>query len=92
MAEVRQWDTGSLRGGWSNAVAVTTSDANAILDQNGNAVVTNALYIGVSGDVKVLMESGQTVTFKSAPVGFLNVRVTQVFSTGTAATNIVAVW
>lgn len=50
--------------------------------------VSRALYIGVSGDLAVRMKSGKILTFKSAPVGILPIRVDQVRSTGTTATNI----
>lgn len=50
-----------------------------------------ALYIGVSGDVAVLAKDNVTsIVFKAVPVGVLRVRTTRVMSTGTAATNIVA--
>jgi len=50
------------------------------------------LYVGVSGDVKVKMASGKDVVFTAVPVGFMPIQVTKVYSTGTAATNIVALW
>ena len=34
----------------------------------------------------------QGVIFKAAPVGFLDVHATKVYATGTAATNLVAMW
>jgi len=50
------------------------------------------LYVGVTGDVTVLDKDGSTsVTFKAVPVGRLDVRTQRVMSTGTTATNIVAV-
>jgi hypothetical protein len=65
------------------AYAVTPSDS-----ATNNA---RALYIGVSGDVAVVTRGRTTpVTFKAAPVGILPVQVTQVLSTGTTATNILA--
>ena len=51
------------------------------------------LYIGVTGDVKVKTASGNDVVFTGVPAGsFMPVQVTQVFATGTTATNIVALW
>jgi hypothetical protein len=39
------------------------------------------------------MVGGETaIVFKAVPVGRLNVRATRVYSTGTTATNLVAVW
>lgn len=71
-----------------NAAAVTTSDTVDL------GYVTKNLYIGVSGDVTVIMAGGQTVTLKSVPVGMLpqGIRVTRIKATGTTATNIIALW
>lgn len=49
-----------------------------------------ALYIGVSGDVVAINPKGVAVTFTAAPVGILPIYTTRVNSTGTSATNIVA--
>lgn len=69
---------------YTNANAVTPSDSTTIPRAKG-------LYIGVSGDVKVQMVGSPTaVIIKAAPVGILPVEVTQVFATGTTATNILA--
>lgn len=64
------------------AAAVTTSDTAAN--------VFTRLYIGGAGDVAVVTENGDTVTFKAVPVGTqLDIRVRQVKATGTTATYIV---
>ncbi len=71
-----------------SAVAVTPHDSTMI-----PTGVTRALYIGVSGDVTVLMADGGTaVLFKNAPTGILPVRVQRVNSTATTATNILALY
>ena len=71
-----------------SAVAVTPDDATLIATG-----VTRALYIGVSGDVTALMADGGTaVLFKNCPVGILPVRVQRVNTTGTTATNILALY
>lgn len=67
------------------AVSVTPSDSAEISP-------TRALYIGVSGDVAVTMADGQSVIFVGAPVGVLPIQVSQVRSTGTTATNILALY
>lgn len=73
------------------AVAVTPDDTTPIEPCRG-------LYIGVSGDVVVHMAdqrnqaTSTAVTFKSAPVGVLPVGVYRVLSTGTTATNILALY
>ena len=53
---------------------------------------TTCLFIGVSGDVSVEMVGGMTQVFANVPVGILPVQCTRVNSTGTTATNIVAMW
>jgi hypothetical protein len=64
------------------AAAVTTSDTAPN--------VFTRLYIGGAGDVAVVTENGNTVTFKAVPVGTqLEIRVKQVLATGTTATYIV---
>lgn len=66
-------------------VAVTKSDSTII-------PVTRGLYVGVTGDVAVRHADGGTVTYKAAPVGVLPVQVDKVLSTGTTATDIVAMY
>lgn len=70
----------------SNAAAVVASDTVDL------TTVTKALYVGVSGDIVAIMAGGQTVTFKSVPVGLLQIRASRIKATGTTATNIVALW
>jgi hypothetical protein len=69
------------------AVAVATSDVADL-----PLAPTRSIYVGVSGDVKVDLVSGDTVTFKAAPVGVLPLRVKRVYATGTTATNILALY
>ena len=70
-----------------NAFAITPHDSNEL------AYTTRGLYVGVQGDVKVQMISGDTVTFVELAAGVIHpLRVKQVFNTGTAATNLVGVY
>jgi hypothetical protein len=49
--------------------------------------IFRAIYVGGTGDVKVDMEMGGTVTFKAVPVGkTLYGHFKRVYSTGTTAT------
>lgn len=51
------------------------------------------LYIGVGGNIRVLTEAGDDVTFVNVQDGtWFPVQVVRVFSTGTDATDIVAIW
>ena len=79
------------------AVAVTPSDT-AILSPGaqypdaGPAI----LYIGKSGNLSVVTESGQIANFTAVPVGFFPISVTKVLATGTVGVGgadfIVALW
>ena len=69
-----------------DAAVVTPSDT---ADQ-GNV---RGLYIGGAGNVSVVTAAGDPCLFKAVPVGLiLPVRCTKVRSTGTTATNIVALY
>lgn len=69
---------------YEDAVAVTPSDSTP--DTSGPFA---GLYIGVTGDVKVHTLRGSDVVFKNVPQGTtLRVAVSRVWTTGTAATNI----
>lgn len=68
-----------------NAVAITPDDATDLTNY------TRGIHVGVAGDVKVDMVNSGQVTFK-APVGILWVQAKRVYSTGTTATNLIALW
>jgi hypothetical protein len=68
------------------ALVITPSDATII-------PTSRSLYIGVSGNLTVRMvDDGATIQFANVPVGVFPIQVDQVFSTGTTATNIVALY
>ena len=51
------------------------------------------LYVGNTGNLRVLTTSGADLTFVGIPAGsFVPVQVKRVFSTNTTATDIVALW
>jgi len=51
------------------------------------------LYIGGAGNIKVTTVAGDIVTFSGVLAGsFFPVNILKVFSTGTTATNIIALW
>ncbi|WP_152982211.1 spike base protein, RCAP_Rcc01079 family [Prosthecomicrobium hirschii] len=69
------------------AAAVTPSDSTDLTTD------ARSLYIGGSGNVKVTTSGGSTETFYNLSAGsYLVQRVHRVWSTGTTATYIVAVW
>jgi hypothetical protein len=70
----------------TGAVVITPGDSTTI-------PATRGIYVGVSGDIKVNMSSvGTAIVFKAVPVGLLNISATRIYSTGTTATNLVAVY
>lgn len=51
--------------------------------------LTRALYVGGTGDLRVTLAGGHTVTFRAVPAGtVLPVRASAVLATGTTATDI----
>jgi len=77
-----------LFGPADNAAAVTPSDGSDL------ANAARALFVGGAGAVKVDMVGGTTaVTLTGVVAGsVLPIRVSRVYSTGTTATNIVALY
>ena len=70
----------------SKFVAVTPSDATII-------AATRGVYIGVAGDVYIDgATQGTNVKMTAAPVGERPWQVTRIYSTGTTATGIVALY
>jgi hypothetical protein len=55
--------------------------------------VQAALYVGTGGNIKVDMSGSGTVTFNNVGDGvFLPILVDRVYSTGTTASNIIALY
>lgn len=58
-------------------------------DSEELATVTRGLYVGQTGNIRLRLLSGDTVTFANMQGGVLYpIRVRQVFATGTTATGI----
>jgi hypothetical protein len=71
----------------ANAAAITPSNTVDL------TTVTRGIYVGVSGDLKVDLVSGDTVTFVGLAAGMVHpLRVKRVYATGTSATSIVGVY
>ena len=79
--------TWARSGSAEHAAAVTPSDS---ADLPGGPATF--LYVGGTGSIKVTTVGGEDVTFSAVPVGILPIAVKRVWSTGTAATNLVACW
>lgn len=69
-----------------HAAAVTLSDST-VLDPTPRAI-----YVGTAGNLKVTMRGGEVVTFTNIVVGWHPIRPSILWSTGSTASNIVAIW
>jgi hypothetical protein len=79
------------------AAAIVPNDTAAVAIAPGGTYAKR-LYIGVAGDVTVIMAGdasnggfGTPVLFKAHPVGYMDAQVRAVMATGTTATNIVGI-
>ena len=80
----------------NRASAVTPSDTVNIPNistEDGSGNNGCVLYVGVTGNVRVLTAGGDDVTLVGVSAGqFVPVQVVKVFATGTTSTNILALW
>ncbi len=72
---------------YSVAYAVTPHDTDPSIRVND---VTDGLYIGTGGTLRVTMSDGKVVNFAAVAAGVLPLAVTKVHASGTSATGIVA--
>jgi hypothetical protein len=71
----------------NSAYSITPSDSAEL------GIYTRGIYVGTSGDLAVMMVSGDIVTFASLSAGVIHpIRVKMVYSTGTTATDIIGVY
>ncbi len=71
----------------SNAFSITPNNDSDL------PAVTRALYVGVSGDLAVTMQSGETITLTNVMAGtLLPLRLARVTATGTTAQNLVGLY
>ena len=76
--------------GLSANIFTATSKSYSIFAENNTPAV---LYIGGAGNVRVLTEGGDDVTFNGTLAGsYFPIQVLRVFASGTTATNIIAIW
>lgn len=74
--------------GITDATAVTPSDTVVLVKG-----ATKGIYIGGAGNLSVVLQSGATITFNELSAGvFHPISAIRIRSTGTTATNIVAVY
>jgi hypothetical protein len=83
----------TLDNGNGVAVNLATGASYVVYKDTNNAAV---LYVGVAGDLVVEMANSglqpTQATFTAAANGYHPIQVKKVLATGTAATNIVALW
>ena len=86
-----------VQGNFAAQVRVFAHDAINVTP--GAARIANTedrgvcLYVGDSGDVEVIMESGNTIVFTNVPSGsFLPILATHVLAANTTATGIIALY
>lgn len=80
MAQLDRDMTSPAYGGF----AITPDDSDTFANP------TRAIYVGTTGNIKLVTLDGDTLTFNSVPAGMiLPVRATKVFSTDTTASNMV---
>jgi len=67
--------------------------AISLSDSGSLPFTTRGIYVGVAGDVVAVNSAGTAVTFKNAVAGsVLRIMAVRVNSTGTTATNLVALY
>ena len=70
-----------------------TADIPSVSTQDGAGNNGCVLYIGGAGNIKVTTAGGDTVTFTGVLAGsFFPVQVLRLWSTGTTATSVIALW
>lgn len=70
-----------------HAAAVTPNDSTDL------ATSSRGVYVGGTGTLKVTLVSGDVVTFTGLAAGIIHpIRAKRIWSTGTSATSIIAVW
>lgn len=72
---------------YMDGAAVTPSDSADL------TYITRGVYVGGAGAVALITPAGTTITFAAVPVGtILPVKAARIKSTGTTATNLVALY
>ena len=70
-----------------NAASVTPNDSTDL------SYCSRGVYVGAQGNLKVTLVGGDTVTFVGLAAGIVHpIRAMRIWSTGTTATGIIAVW
>jgi hypothetical protein len=68
-----------------HAAAIVPSDSTTI-------TTTRSVHLGTAGNLRVTMSGGEVVTYYNLAAGWHPLSVSRIWSTGTTASLIVAVW
>lgn len=72
---------------WQLGFAIEPSDDDELPE------VTRDIYVGVAGDVRLVLKGGAELTFRNAVAGFrLGLSVRKVFATGTTAAALIGLY
>jgi hypothetical protein len=78
-------------GGYARGINLQSEEAITLATSDSATFEPASLYIGTGGDLKVVDSSGNTTIFANVPGGtILPVLVTQVFATGTTASDLIS--
>ncbi len=85
MADIDRTGAGSSILCADYAFAITPSDSSEL------SAIIRQLYVGVTGDVKVISAGGSTITHVAVPAGayISGLRIRKVLSTGTTASSLI---
>lgn len=79
----------------SHATSITAPPSNAAPVSPSDTVdlpfVSRAIYVGTPGDVRVMTQGGQDLTYKALS-GTKILRVERIYATGTTAADIIIEW
>lgn len=75
--------------GPTRAISPVITRGGAVVLDTHYGEVAKGLWVGTTGNVSVILPSGNSLAFNSVPVGFLWVANIAVNTTGTTASNIV---
>jgi hypothetical protein len=88
MPQYEELGVKQVKSSAEDAVLVTPSDSTDLAKG-----YTKGIYLGVGGDLVVTLRSGATVTFTNLSAGVIHaISATRVKSTGTTASNILALY
>lgn len=73
--------------------SISAGDTDKLSYNNGEISRCRGIYVGGSGNLAVKDDAGNSVVFQSVPAGsLLPISTDQVLSTGTTATNLIALF